>query len=75
MTGRVPLVGLGFGTATGNITARNIKVPVGDGIELTANADLIASYNPTPRCLRTRICRTSRVRCKSSRLRTRVQSL
>ncbi len=46
VTGRVPLVGLGFGTATANVTARNIKVPVGDGIELAANADLIATYKP-----------------------------
>jgi translocation and assembly module TamB len=46
MTGRVPLIGFGFGAASANITARNIKVPVGDGIDLTANADLVASYKP-----------------------------
>lgn len=46
VTGRVPLIGLGFGTATANVTARNIKVPIGDGIDLTANADLVATYKP-----------------------------
>ena len=46
LTGRVPLVGLGFGAASANITARNVKMPIADGIDITANADLVASYKP-----------------------------
>ncbi|MFO0552015.1 MAG: translocation/assembly module TamB domain-containing protein [Polyangiaceae bacterium] len=40
VTGRIPIVGLGLGTGTASITARGIKVPVEDGIDVIADADL-----------------------------------
>jgi len=46
VTGRLPLEGLGFGMATAEITARGVRVPVADGIDLTADANLEASYRP-----------------------------
>ncbi len=46
VTGRLPLEGLGFGTATAEITAKGVRVPLADGIELTADANLEASYRP-----------------------------
>lgn len=46
VTGRLPLEGLGFGTATAEVTAKGIRVPLADGIELTADANLEASYRP-----------------------------
>lgn len=48
VTGRVPLVGLTLGTGTANITARNVKVPIDDGISTTVSGDLVASYRPDP---------------------------
>src|SRR5262249_2888158 len=45
MTGRMPLRGPEAGAASANITARGVKVPIADGIVLTANADLEASYS------------------------------
>lgn len=43
-TGRVPVRGLSLGTATADITARGIRVPIADGIDLTADGDLEATY-------------------------------
>lgn len=45
MTGRMPLRGPEAGAASASITARGVKVPVADGILLTADADLEASYS------------------------------
>lgn len=41
---RLPLQGLDITGATATLDARNIKVPVADGVKLTANANLRASY-------------------------------
>jgi translocation and assembly module TamB len=46
VTGRLPLEGLGFGTATAEVTAKGVRVPLADGIELTADANIEASYRP-----------------------------
>lgn len=45
-TGRMPVRGLDFGAASVNIEARGVKMPVADGINLTADADLEASFIP-----------------------------
>ena len=45
-TGRLPLRGPEAGSFLANITARGVKVPVADGINLTADAELEASYRP-----------------------------
>jgi translocation and assembly module TamB len=45
--GRVPLRGPEAGAFSANITARGVKVPVADGVNLTADAELEASYRPT----------------------------
>jgi translocation and assembly module TamB len=47
MTGRMPLRGPEAGAASASITARGVKVPVTEGILLTADADLEASYSST----------------------------
>jgi len=47
VTGRVPIVGFGLGPGTANITVRGLKVPVGEGIDLVADADLDATIPPT----------------------------
>lgn len=44
--GRMPVRGLDVGTAEATVQLRNVKVPVADGVELTADADLEASYRP-----------------------------
>lgn len=49
VTGRFPLVGGGVGAGSASITARNVKIPVEDGIDLTVSADLLASYAPSSR--------------------------
>lgn len=49
VTGRAPLPGIAIGPATANITARGIRVPLDEGIELVTDADLTASFNPGPR--------------------------
>jgi len=49
ITGRVPIVGLGLGTAVATITARGVKLPVDDGIDIVADADLDATLRPGPR--------------------------
>src|SRR6185312_12634511 len=46
-TGRLPLRGPEAGSFTSTITARGVKVPVADGINLTADASLEAAYRPT----------------------------
>ena len=45
-TGRMPLRGPEAGAFSANITARGVKVPVADGINLTADAELEAIYHP-----------------------------
>lgn len=45
-TGRMPLRGLEVGAASLAIEARGVKLPVADGINLTADADMEASYIP-----------------------------
>jgi translocation and assembly module TamB len=44
--GIVPVRGLELGAASFEIRARGVKLPVADGINLTADADLQASYVP-----------------------------
>lgn len=46
VTARLPVRGLEFGTATATITARGVRVPVADGVNMTANADIDATYRP-----------------------------
>ena len=46
-TGRMPLRGLTMGTAQAAITARGVKLPVAEGVNLTADADLDASFRPS----------------------------
>ena len=43
---RLPVHGLELGTATATITARGLKLPVADGVDLTADGDLEATYRP-----------------------------
>jgi translocation and assembly module TamB len=42
----MPVRGLELGAASFDITARGVKIPVADGINLTADADLAASFVP-----------------------------
>lgn len=49
VTGRVPIVGLGLGSGTATITARGVKLPVGDDIDVVADADLTATIPATSR--------------------------
>jgi len=44
-TGTLPVKGFDFGTATAALTARNIHVPVIDGVNMTMDADLTASWS------------------------------
>jgi translocation and assembly module TamB len=46
MNARMPVRGLELGTATAVVTARGVKLPVADGVDLTADADLDATYRP-----------------------------
>ena len=45
-TGRMGVQGLELGAASFDITARGVKIPVADGINLTADADLEAAWSP-----------------------------
>ncbi len=45
--GRMPLRGADAGAASGNISARGVKVPVADGVDVTADADLELTYQPS----------------------------
>lgn len=45
-TGRMPVVGLKLGAASFDITARGVKIPVAEGINMTADADLTAAFVP-----------------------------
>jgi translocation and assembly module TamB len=45
-TARMPIRGLELGAATAAITARGVRLPVADGVDLTADADLTASFRP-----------------------------
>lgn len=44
--GHMPVRGLSLGTATASIVANGVKLPVAEGINLTANANLTASFRP-----------------------------
>lgn len=48
VTGRLPLEGLDVGTATASITAKQVRLPLAEGIDVTADADLEATYRPPP---------------------------
>jgi translocation and assembly module TamB len=45
--GRMPLRGADAGAASGNISARGVKVPIADGVDVTADADLELTYQPS----------------------------
>lgn len=45
-TGRMPVHGLELGTAQATITLRGVRLPVADGVELKADADLQATLHP-----------------------------
>lgn len=45
-SGRMPVRGLTLGTATASIVATGVKLPVADGVNLTANANLTAIFQP-----------------------------
>jgi translocation and assembly module TamB len=47
-TGRMPLRGPDAGSFLANINARGVKLPVADGIDLTADAELEATYRVAP---------------------------
>jgi translocation and assembly module TamB len=47
VTGGVPIHGTSLGTATARIIAKNVKLPVADGVQLTADADLEATLRPS----------------------------
>ncbi|MBK6520409.1 MAG: translocation/assembly module TamB domain-containing protein [Polyangiaceae bacterium] len=40
VTGRIPIVGLGYGTGSAAITVRGVKLPIGEGIDVLSDADL-----------------------------------
>ncbi|WP_437550176.1 translocation/assembly module TamB domain-containing protein [Sorangium sp. So ce367] len=44
--GHMPVRGLTLGTAQASIVANGVKLPVADGVNLTANANLTASFRP-----------------------------
>ncbi|MCC6553422.1 MAG: translocation/assembly module TamB domain-containing protein [Polyangiaceae bacterium] len=46
-TGRMPIRGLTLGTAQAAIVARGVRLPVAEGVNLTADADLDASFHPS----------------------------
>jgi translocation and assembly module TamB len=48
ITGRMPLRGPDAGAVSANLSARGVKVPAADGVNLTADADLEIGYRPSP---------------------------
>ena len=46
VTGRVPLRGPEAGSVAARITAKGVKLPVAEGVNITADANLEASYRP-----------------------------
>lgn len=46
LDGRVPILGTSLGTATARLKARGVKMPVADGVSLTADADLEVTLPP-----------------------------
>jgi translocation and assembly module TamB len=40
ISGRIPLIGLSYGTGTATITGRGLKLPAGEGIDVVVDADL-----------------------------------
>lgn len=48
VTGSVPIRGLELGVAEAAIKARGVKMPVAEGVNLTADADLAVTLKPTP---------------------------
>jgi translocation and assembly module TamB len=46
VTGRMPLRGPDAGAVSANIDAKGVKLPVADGVTITADAQLLASYLP-----------------------------
>ncbi|WP_437601093.1 translocation/assembly module TamB domain-containing protein [Sorangium sp. So ce590] len=44
--GHMPVRGLNLGMATASIVATGVKLPVADGVNLTANANLVARFQP-----------------------------
>lgn len=40
VTGRIPIIGLGYGTGSATVTVRGVKLPVGEDIDVVADADL-----------------------------------
>jgi translocation and assembly module TamB len=46
---RIPIRGLELGQATAELAVRGVKLPVADGVQLTADADLEASFLPGER--------------------------
>ncbi|WP_063751965.1 translocation/assembly module TamB domain-containing protein [Sorangium cellulosum] len=44
--GNMPVRGLNLGMATASIVATGVKLPVADGVNLTANANLVARFQP-----------------------------
>ncbi|MFO0761503.1 MAG: translocation/assembly module TamB domain-containing protein [Byssovorax sp.] len=45
--GRMPFRGADAGAASGNLIARGVKVPVAEGVDVTADADLEMTYQPS----------------------------
>jgi translocation and assembly module TamB len=48
VTGGAPLRGFELGAARFEITARDLSLPLGEDIRTTADADLLATWRPTP---------------------------
>jgi len=46
VAGRMPIRDLELGTAEASITARGVKLPIAEGINLTTDADLSATFKP-----------------------------
>ncbi len=46
LTGRMPIRGFELGTAEASIAARGVKMPLAEGVNLTADADLTATWKP-----------------------------
>lgn len=44
--GNMLVRGLSLGAARATITARGVRLPVAEGVDLTANADLVATFRP-----------------------------
>ncbi len=47
VTGGVPIHGLDLGTANAKITVKDVKLPVAEGVQITADAQLEATLRPT----------------------------